>query len=143
MSAALRMRHHAVYDYPGSFFPESTSRSLDEPTLTAAIAAGPDEDDYFTKDGWYAVTISTVTEKLFTADGEEAWVKQGDTVTVGKWVVGERIHYSDIEDTRDNAILISNIRGNSKDGFGVKTRRGNWQIASDFTHVVSPEEVAA
>jgi hypothetical protein len=139
-----RIRYSAEYMYPGSFFPESVHRALLQPTFAAAVAAGPDEDGYFRKDGWYAVKIHAITEKRFTSDdGEVTWVKQG-TVEVGNWIVGDRIHWSEIDDTRENAILISNIKGNSRDGgYGVKTRAGNWQIASDYTEVISPTAVTA
>lgn len=141
----IRQRFFAEYNYPGSFFPESTTREIDLPTVEAAVAAGPDEDGYFRKDGWYSVRITSKVEKRFVAnDGAEAWVKQGEIETIAHWVVGERIHYSAIDATDANRILISNIEGNSADGgYGVLTRCGNWQIASDFDAVLSPAEVSA
>lgn len=141
----IRQRFFAKYNYPGSFFPESTTREIDLPTVKAAVAAAPDEEGYFCKDGWYSVRITSKVEKRFVAtDGAEAWVNQGDIKTIGHWVVGERIHHSDIDATDANRILIRNIEGNSRDGgYGVLTRCGNWQIASDFDAVLSPAEVTA
>lgn len=134
-----RTRYTAEYLYPGVFMPEEFTKPLDEPTFAAAVAAGPDEENYFVKDGWYAVRITATHEKRFVSeDGEEAWVRQSSE-KAGSWIVGQRVHYSDIEATDRNAILISNIRGNSRDGgFGVLTRCGNWQIASDYTEVIEP-----
>lgn len=134
-----RTRYTATYLYPGSFFPEETSRTIPEATFEAAVVAGPDEDGYFRKDGWYAVRITAIREKRFQADdGEEAWVKQGSE-RVGSWIVGERVHYEDGRLAGDQFdILRSNIRSNSDDGYGVLTRCGNWQIGSDYTEVVSP-----
>lgn len=139
----IRTRYTAEYDYPGTLFPESITRTVDGPTFAAAVAVQPDEETgYFRKDGWYAVKIRAIVEKRFAADdGEEAWVKQSADV-VGFWVVGERIHWSEIEDTERNAILISNIKCNSRDGgYGVRTRAGNWQIASDYTEVIAPADL--
>lgn len=134
-----RTRYTATYLYPGSFFPEEASRDVPEPTFEAAALAGPDEDGYFRKDGWYAVRITAIREKRFTSDdGEEAWVKQ-DAKRVGSWIVGERVHHEDERLAGDQFdILRSNIRSNSDDGYGVLTRCGNWQIASDYTEVVAP-----
>lgn len=144
---STRERHIATYNYPGSFFPESTTREIPEPTFAAAAAAGPDEDGYFHKDGWYSVLIETELEEQFTSTDTPAktvWVSVGRRRKVGHWVVGERIHWSEIEATERNSILIDNIKCNSRDGgYGVLTRAGNWQIASDYTDVVSAAEVAA
>lgn len=135
-------RYSATYLYPGTLFPEEITHSLPEPTLAAALAVAPDEDGYFRKDGWYAVRIHKVVMKRYVADdGTDLWNNES-TEQVGSWIVGERIHYSEIPDTADNRILISNIRGNSKDGYGVHTRVGNWQIASDYDAVISPAEAA-
>lgn len=139
--AGTRIRYTAEYDYPGSFFPKSTSRQIVVPTFESAVTNGPNEDGYFRKDGWYAVTIRAVHEKRFTAsDGAEAWVQQRVEV-VGKFVVGERVHH---ESARlagpEFDILRSDIRANSEDGYGVLTRCGNWQIASDYTRVLPPAE---
>jgi hypothetical protein len=138
-----RERHFAEYLYPGSFFPESTSREVPAATLTAAVNAGPDEDGYFSKDGWYAVKIKTAVEKLFVADdGDESWIGKPDVVATV--IVGDRIHFSEIEKSDRNRILISNIECNSRDGgYGVLTRCGNWQIASDYDFVISASEAIA
>jgi hypothetical protein len=126
---AEKMTHSARYLYPGAFMPEDISRDLEEPTFQEAIRAQAD-------DGWYAVEITSTTWKLFTADdGETEWVAK-NRQKVGSWIVGEKIHYTEIEDTDDNRILRSNLRNNDKDGFGVKTRRGNWQPADAYDHVV-------
>lgn len=139
-----RLKHTAIYSYPGVLFPEDTSREISEPTVAAALASAPTEPEgYFHADGWYAVEIKTTTQKLFTAeDGEQTWVNSS-TDRVTRVVVGERIHADDIEATDRNAILIANIRGNSKDGYGVLTRRGNWQIADDYDQVLTPAEVSS
>jgi hypothetical protein len=39
----------------------------------------------------------------------------------------EKIHWSDIPPTPANSILISNIKTNGFNGYGIKTRTGNWQ----------------
>ncbi len=134
-----RTRFLATYNYPGSFFPESTTKEITAPTFATAVAEGPDEAGYFKKDGWYSVEIISKTEKMFTSGDDIAWVPE-DTERVLRAVVGTKTHYSEIEDDERNRILISNIKSNSKDGFGVETRRGNWQIADDYDLVVDPED---
>ena len=125
----------AEYLYPGSLFPENVQRSLTEPTLGQAVAVQPDEEGYFRKDGWFAVKILSITEKRYTADGDETWVREGKPTT-HSYIVGKRVHVDDIPDTDDNRILRWNISINSDDGFGVLTRCGNWQIASDYSEVI-------
>lgn len=125
----IRQTYYAVYDYPSFLFAESRSRDIAGPTIEDAIAGELDK-------GWYAVRIHQRTEKLFrAADSEETWVKQEDK-RLSRHVIGDRIHYGDIEATDRNRILISNIKNNSKDGYGVLTRAGNWQIASDYDSVI-------
>lgn len=129
-ASQTRTRYTAIYSYPGSFFPETTTRDVTDGTYAAAVAAQTD-------DLWYAVEVKKITERRYeAANGNVEWLKDKSPERVGSWVVGERIHWEDIPDTDDNRILRSNIRGNSTDGYGVKTRRGNWQMASDFSAVV-------
>lgn len=141
-----RVRYVAEYSYPGMLFPETTSREVSPATFEAAVAAAPDEDGYFTKDGWYAVRIDALTEKRFVADdGDDTWVLMSRT-SVGRFVIGQLVHYTAINPDEGgpgrNSILISNIRINSKDGYGVRTCCGNWQIADDYDTVIGTEAVA-
>ncbi|MHB1098904.1 MAG: hypothetical protein ACYCZR_05045 [Burkholderiales bacterium] len=137
MSEQTKVTYSGEYLYPGSFFAEETHRTLTDGTFAAALEAAPDGD------GWFAVKVRRITQKRFVADdGEEAWITQSSEV-VGNWIIGRRIHADDIEPTQTNSILISNIRCNSKDGYGVKTRCGNWQIASDYTEVIDPASMAS
>lgn len=142
---ATRTNHVATYLYPGSFFPEETNRAIPEPTLAAAVAAAPtDEEGYFRKDGWYAVRVTTTTLKRFVADdGEETWVPQDKPAKVGNWIVGERVHFETLPDDDRHSILRSNIRANTKSGYGVLTRCGNWQFADDYDAVIEPAAVAS
>lgn len=145
---STRERHVAEFFYPGSFLPETIFRTIAEPTLAAALAAAPDGDPaqgYIgAKDGWYAVKVTTATDKRFVADdGEETWVRVGQKKDVGSWIVGEKIHVDDILENDANRILRANIAGNSADGYAVLTRVGNWQIASDWTDVLSPADAEA
>lgn len=127
----IREVHSAEFHYPGSLFPESITRSVPEATLEAAVAAQRDEL-------WYAVVLRTRVQKRFTAaDGEEVWNTVGQSTKVASYVVGEPVHVDDIPDDDQHHILRSNIRSNSKgEPLGVRTRRGNWQIASDYDAVV-------
>jgi len=139
----IRTRFTAEFDYPGMLFPETITKTIAAGTLAAALREQPDEQGYFNRNGWYAVTIRSVAEKRYVADDdEETWVRLS-AEKVASYVVGEKIHHADIEDNDRNAILISNIRANSKDGYGVRTRAGNWQIASDYDAVVSAEAAVA
>ncbi|WP_193613126.1 hypothetical protein [Nocardioides lijunqiniae] len=140
---STRLRHVAEFSYPGALFPESVTREVDQPTLDAALAVAPTETDgFFRKDGWYAVKITAFHEKRYVADdGAETWVRTARPVKVRSWVVGEKIHADDIEPTDRNRILIANIRGNSTDGYGVRTRIGNWQMASDYDEVLPASAV--
>lgn len=140
---STRVRYSAEYSFPGLLFPETTSRSIEHGDLPAAIAAAPDGDS------WYAVKITAITERLFVAVGDgsedgsipERWLTES-TSRVGFYVVGERIHVDDGQIEGDEySILRSNIRCNSTDGYGVKTRCGNWQIASDYDDVLPPQAV--
>ena len=125
-----RKRFSATYSYPGSFFAETESRDLASGTLESAIAEQPNSN-------WYAVAVKSINERKFVAaNGTEKWLAEGNPEKIGSWIVGEKIHWEDIPDTDENRILRSNIRVNSKDGYGVKTRLGNWQIASDYTAVI-------
>lgn len=138
-----REHHVATYLYPGSFFPEEITKTIAEPTFAAARQSGPDEDGYFSRDGWYAVRIQTNVEKRFTAeDGEELW-SIVERRPVGNHIVGELVHWTDIEDNDRHRILITNIQVNAKDGHGVLTRCGNWQIADDWDFVVAPDRAVA
>lgn len=122
--------HKARYLYPGVFMPEEQVRDLTFPTYGEAVKGQPD-------DGWYAVEISSIKYKRFTADdGDIEWIPQG-TVNKETYIIGQQIHCDEIPNTDENRILRSNIRSNSDDGFAVKTRCGNWQIASDWDHVMS------
>lgn len=127
-----RTRYTAKYSYPGSFFAESMGRDIPNPSYESAIAAAEGDGN------WYAVEVFEITERRFTAqNGAERWIEEDKPVKVGSWVIGNRVHWQDIPDTPENEILRSNIRGNSEDGYGVKTRCGNWQIASDYMSVVA------
>jgi archaellum component FlaG (FlaF/FlaG flagellin family) len=136
-----RTRYTAEYLYPGSFMPEETYVTIPEPTLSAAIVYGPDEPGYFSKDGWYAVLIKTVTEKQYVSDdGDVTWLREGQT-EVEKIIVGREVHVDSPEISGpEHNILRSNIRGNSRDPYknlAVHTRSGNWQIRSDWDRVVA------
>ena len=145
-----RTRYSAKYLYPGAFFPESTFRIVEEPTFHAALAAAPaEEGGFFKADGWYAVEITAIHERRFLAEDDlmsEEWVETGRE-TVGSWIVGEKIHVDDEQIAGPkHDILRSNIRSNSRPpekDYGVRTRCGNWQIASDYIMVVAPDEAVA
>lgn len=126
-----RTRFTAEYSYPGSFFPETSTRDLPDGRYESAVEAQPN-------DAWFAVKILKSTERRFVAaNGDERWLCEREPEKVGSWVIGERIHWTAIPDTDETRILRSNIRSNSENGYGVLTRRGNWQIASDYTGVVA------
>lgn len=138
-----RTRYVARYLYPGSFFPEDLTREIEEPTFVAAAAAAPEGEGWCAKDRWYAVEVTAIVEKRFTSeDGDEAWVRECDS-KAGAWVIGERVHVDDPRLAGDEfRILRANIAANTKDGYAVKTRRGNWQMADSYTEVV-PESLVA
>lgn len=126
-----RDRFEAKYLYPGVFMPEVVRHPVPDGTYAAACAIQPDN-------GWYAVEVQKVAERLYRAEnGDEKWVSDGQPVKVGSWIVGDKIHWQDIPDTAENRILRSNLQANSSDGYGVRTRCGNWQIASDYLEVVA------
>lgn len=149
-----RYRYSAEYLYPGSFFPEETYRDLPDGHLSTALELAPDEEGYFKKDGWYAVRIRTRIEKRFVAeDGEETWIRQGEG-HVKSYVIGVLTHVNNIHDLEsgaagdmlDNRILKSNIRSNSREpykNYGVLTRCGNWQIASDWDQIIDEDSLRA
>jgi len=138
--ANSRKKFRAEYLYPGSFMPEECYRDLPEPTFEAAVEHGPDDiDGYFTKDGWYAVQISTIIEHRVRnlETGVEFWMEASRTRE--SYIIGRLVHYESPELAHPrHEILRSNIRSNSRDplkGYGVLTRCGNWQIASDWDYV--------
>lgn len=142
----------ANFFYPGTLFPEETQREIEEydgiPTLADILEVAPDaapEDSYFCKDRWYAVSLREKIEVLYesTEDPNDRRFVQTSNEVLHSWIVGEKIHVDDIEDQEPggrNAILASNIRGNTPDGYAVKTRCGNWQLAKDFGTVISDSE---
>lgn len=134
----------AEYLYPGSFFPEETFREIKEPTYEAAVEAGPNEDGYFKKDGWYAVNIRRRVERLFVDADEPTttkWLTEKNEVLT-RIIVGRLVHVDDPEIAgEEHRILRSNIQSNGKDPFkdyGVLARSGNWQVASDWDEVTAP-----
>lgn len=137
----LRSRYKAEYYYPGSFMPETTSRDVADPRWLTVVAAGPDQEGYFSKDNWYAVVVREIVEERFTSDsGEERWLVNSNE-KVRSYIVGRVFHVDDIPDvdgTRDNSILKSNIRGNSMSQIAVLTRCGNWQMYEDWDEVIEP-----
>lgn len=137
---STREVHEATYYYPGVFMPETVNRDLEFSTLEDAIRYQPDEKYYFKKDGWYAVRIKSFTQKLFeSSDGEQRWLNERSKTEEKSFVVGRMRHWEDLPDDGKHEILRSNIRNNSKDGYGVLTRCGNWQMASDYDYVISEE----
>lgn len=144
----IRTRHAVEYLYPGSLFPESITKRIEQPTLDAVIAAQPDEEGYFQRDGWYAATISAIEEKRYeAADGDETWMRlssnKGDS-----WVVGERVPLTDPRiDSDSSGALRSNLTQyatlggpGGKTSDGVLTRRGTWQPAAVYGHVITDAE---
>ena len=135
-----RNRYLAEFEYPGMLFPESITRVAKGPSIEDALAVAPTETEgtYFVKDGWYAVRVKTIVEKRYVADdGAETWLREGQP-GVESWIVGDLVHVDAIQGD-ENDILRSNIRSNSRDphrGFAVHTRAGNWQIRSDWDHLV-------
>lgn len=126
-----RQRFYAEFWYPGLLFSDSKIRDIDAGTIEAALAAAPDDDR------WYAVSVHAVTEKRYVADdGDETWVRTS-TERVLRAIIGEKVHVDLIPDDDEHSILRSNIRYNSTDGYGVRARTGNWQIAQDYDLVLA------
>lgn len=140
----LKRHYFATYRYPGAFLSEEVTRELEEPSLEAALACQPTDAGYFTKDGWYAVVLESRVDKLFKADdGEETWVMQG-LEKIGSFIVGDLVHVTDESIAGEEfRVLRANIEGNSRGnlkGYAVRTRLGNYQIASDYDWVIPEKE---
>ena len=147
MSEGMRVEHiRATFLYPGVFMPEYVIRPVSSPSWRDVLDAAPNESGYFTLDGWYAATVECVTSKRFeSSDGDVEWVRQGQPELVDSWIIGERHHWSEIDSANGrNDILIGNIKRNDRSGgYGVHTRCGNWQLASDWKNIVHPRDVQA
>lgn len=131
-----RERFVATYYYPGVFFPEETSRELVKPTFQQALAAAPDEEGYFRKDGWYGLRITSIIEKKFVADDDAVtWVRESSVQT--SWIIGERIHRDD-ERLSDPSFDSMKLGGEE---YFVLARCGNWQPDGYYEFVVTPEEL--
>lgn len=124
-----RTRYSAEYLYPGVFMPESATATLPDPDFETAVAYASDE-------GWYAVRIYTITEKLFVAiDGEEIWAKDGNP-KVEKIIIGTEVSVDDPSiSSEEYNILRRNIEYN---GTAVRTRVGNFQFRKDWDRVEAP-----
>lgn len=141
---STRIRYIATYDYPGLLFPESTSRPIEDGTIRA-VYAGAQREAGSRSDGWYAATVTAITEKRFVDPeqrDDETWVEQRRD-RVLRFVIGEVRHVDTIPDDDQHRILRANIVANTSDHLAVLTRCGNWQLASDYDSVVSPEAVYA
>jgi hypothetical protein len=118
-------RKFITYLFPGSFFPESVSdrvKSFDVPTKVPLDC--------------YSFYFST-TE--YVSDGKQEFT--GETKRVGStYYIGESIPVDEITEP-DSDILKSNIRNNSPTKRGIKTHLGNWQMETENSIVLSPENV--
>ena len=121
-------RIYITYLYPGSFFPEFSSKRVNSDKLPTEVPS-----DCF---GFY------LEETEFAVDGNGREF-EGDTKRLGKtYIIGEAIHVDKIPDVqidgRSNNILKSNISGNSPTKTGIKTHLGNWQMEDEYHVAISP-----
>jgi hypothetical protein len=126
MKAYTEKQLKIVYLYPGSFFPETSSKTVKSTDIPKTIPA-----DCF---GFYftETEIAHVDDKEFI----------GETKTVSKtYIIGEAIHVDNIPEIdrgQDTEILKSNIRNNSPTQTGIKTHLGNWQMETGTMVAISP-----
>ncbi len=123
----IENRIKIIYLYPGSFFPETSSKRVRSTNIPNTVPA----DCY----GFYF----TETEVAVSLDGKEF---VGKTKTVSPtYIIGEAVPVDKIPSMdrgQDTDILKSNIRTNSPTKTGIKTHLGNWQMENDSMVAVSP-----
>lgn len=119
-----------TYLFPGVFFPESTTKEVQNTDIPTTIPA----DCY----GFYFQE----TESVFDEDKNKEFI--GETKQIGKtYLIGELIYVDDIpamDGGRDTDILKNNIRNNSPTKCGVKCHTGNWQMEDEYNTVLSPSQ---
>jgi hypothetical protein len=128
MNTYTEKRINIHYLYPGAFFPETSSQTVQSTDIPKEIPADC-YGFYFTE-----TEIAHVDDKEFV----------GKTQTVSKtYIVGEAIPVDkipSIDRGQDTHILKTNIRNNSPTLTGIKTHLGSWQMESDDMVAISPRQ---
>ena len=138
--AATRARFTATYLYPGSFVSETKTRTLDESTLQAALAAMP-EGTIYGGPVFGIEIIETLQKRFVSDDGEERWLADSSPRRIGRWYFGETLtlaHVTALNVTKGGAydVLLANMRGNGWTSV-VRTVAGNFQPV-EYGDVVLP-----
>ena len=117
-----------TYLYPGSFFPEESSKQVKTSDIPKTIPS-----DCF---GFKFHQTDVVIED----DGKEY---VGKSKSIGKtYIIGESIHVDNIpliDRGQDTDTLKSNVRNNSPTKTAIKTHLGNWQMEDDCHVSISPK----
>lgn len=118
-------RKFITFYLPGSFFSEEVT----QPVESFAIPKQIPRDAFAFAFSQYDVVI----------DGGKEF--KGDTkFERAKHMIGRIVHADDIQPTKDNNILIGNIRNNSPTQEGVRTHLGTWQTKDEDTVIHAPSE---
>ena len=110
------LKTYVDYSEPGFLFAESEVKEIESRSIELALKMMPKNCYAFR---FYSVEVVEQGGETLrgAAKNYSGWFYPG----------GERRHWKSIPNTPENQILISNIKYNGLQGYGILTRMGNWQ----------------
>jgi hypothetical protein len=119
------LKTYVEYLLPGLFMPESESKEIESRSVELALKMMPKSCYCF-----YFYSVETVEQGGETLRGK---AKNHS----GRFYPGaQRVHWKAIPDIPNNDTLRSNLRGSGLNGYGIKTRMGNWQPAQKGDKII-------
>lgn len=121
---SVQTRHYAEYLMPGSFFPEETTKRLDERNVEEAIMKAPKSAFCFSLYDIDYVKLDLEQANVVGKDEAAGPVKNKS----GRYYLGGKIYtVAELKKAHpDKTILICNIEGNGYT-HAIQSRLGNWQ----------------
>jgi hypothetical protein len=123
------MAHKVEYEFPGSFFPESSSRDIRVRDPRLAVELAPE--------GAYAFAFYDVADDLPDLGPEYAVSRKPQNRSARYFIDGRLVTIDDVLALPgDHDILISNMRANEFERV-VRCRTGNWQPFGDDDELIA------